>query len=423
MSFLANYKDIRGEVFLAVCEKLVRDPGATDEQVISVIKDAIVSNRDSGTLTARQRGQMCHELFNRIRRLDILQDIIDDDLVTEIMVNGTDEIFVEREGRITGTGIRFESKERLADIIGKIASNVNRTINLSSPILDARLSDGSRVNAVLDPVAINGPSLTIRRFPQNPIDARMLVERNSITTEVLSFLQDVVQAGYNILISGSTGCGKTTFLNVLSGFIPTDERVITIEDSAELKIMGIRNLIRLETRSATAGGCAEISVRDLIRTALRMRPDRIIVGEVRGEEAIDMLQAFNVGQDGSLSTIHANSAADAISRLETMIMLSTRIPMQALRRQIASGIDLIIHLGRLRDKSRHVLEIAETVPAEGDTVGTRTLYRFVEIKEKNGYIEGRLEEENELLNTDKLIRAGLYDVSCKETGDEESRCG
>ena len=419
MSLCADYKDIRGKVFLAVCEKLVRDPGAGDEQVIAVIRDCIISNRESRTLSARQRGQMCHELFNRIRRLDVLQDIIEDDLVTEIMVNGTDEIFIEREGRITGTGISFESKERLADIIGKIASDVNRTVNLSSPILDARLADGSRVNAVLDPIAINGPSLTIRRFPQNPIDARMLVEKNSITTEVLSFLQDVVQAGYNILISGSTGCGKTTFLNVLSGFIPKDERVITIEDSAELRIMGIRNLVRLETRSATAGGCAPISIRDLIRTALRMRPDRIIVGEVRGEEAIDMLQAFNVGQDGSLSTIHANSAGDAISRLETMIMLSTNIPMHALRRQIASGVDLIIHLGRLRDRSRHVLEIVETVPAQGDAIGTRTLYRFAEIKETNGCVEGRLEKENDLMNRDKLIRAGLY-TAPNEKADKEN---
>ena len=298
------YTEIKNEVFNAVCDRLVKNPLYEDDMVIATIRECIISNPDCHRLSARQRGQMCHELFNRIRRLDVLQDIMEDDSVTEIMVNGNDEIFVEREGRLMGTGMRFESKERLCDIIGKIASDVNRTINLSSPILDARLADGSRVNAVLDPVAIGGPSLTIRRFPLNPIDAEMLVEKNSITRQVLSFLREIVAAGYNILISGSTGCGKTTFLNVLSGFIPKDTRIVTIEDSAELRIMGVRNLVRLETRSATSGGCSEITIRDLIKTALRMRPDRIIVGEVRGEEAIDMLQAFNVGHLGFRSCLH-----------------------------------------------------------------------------------------------------------------------
>ena len=313
-------------------------PGAVDDLVIRMIKECIVAEEDCGMFTPRQRSQMCHEIFNRIRRLDVLQDILEDDSVTEIMVNGTEEIFIEKGGRITGSGIRFESKERLVDIIGKIAANVNRTVNLTSPILDARLYDGSRVNAVLDPVAINGPCLTIRRFPDEPIDDRSLIAMNSVTKPVMEFLRKLVIAGYNILISGSTGSGKTTFLNVLSGYIPKDERIITIEDSAELKIMGIRNLVRLETRNATAGGCREITIRDLIKTSLRMRPDRIVVGEVRGEEAIDMLQAFNVGQDGSLSTIHANSAADAIQRLETMIMLGASVPLEAIRRQIASGV-------------------------------------------------------------------------------------
>ncbi|MBR1910427.1 MAG: CpaF family protein [Lachnospiraceae bacterium] len=338
---------------------------------------------------------MSHELFNRIRRLDVLQDLLDDDSVTEIMVNGVDEIFAEREGRIAGCGIRFESKERLLDIISKIASGVNRTINLSSPILDARLPDGSRVNAVLDPVAINGPILTIRRFPKRPIDSEMLIRSNSITDEALDCLKSLVRAKYNILVSGSTGSGKTTLLNVLSGFIPSDERIITIEDSAELRIRGIRNLVRLETRSATANGSGEISIRDLIRSALRMRPDRIIVGEVRGEEAIDMLQAFNVGQDGSLSTIHANSAQDALSRLETMIMLSTQIPIEALRRQIISGVDIIVHLGRFRDGSRHVLEIKEMVKTGSDKIETRPLFE---------YRKGKLVGINELTYTGKLER-------------------
>lgn len=407
MSVPVSYADIKAEVFSSVSECLVRKYTADDDEVIKTIRQCIMQCERSRDLSPRQRSIMSHELFNRIRRLDVLQDLLEDDTVTEIMVNGTDEIFIERQGRLQPTGVRFESKERLSDIIGKIAAGVNRTINLSSPILDARLPDGSRVNAVLDPVAIDGPSLTIRRFPAKPIDAKMLVSMNSITQEVLELLRRLVISGYNVLISGSTGCGKTTFLNMMTSFIPGDTRVVTIEDSAELRIMGIRNLVRMETRSATTNGCNEISIRDLIRTALRMRPDRIIVGEVRGEEAIDMLQAFNVGQDGSLSTIHANSAADAISRLETMVMLSTNIPIAALRRQIASGVDIIVHLGRLRDKSRHVLEVIEVGSDEEFGIRTNPLYRFEEKEEQGGRIIGTLVKTGELINTEKLRRAGM----------------
>lgn len=401
------YTDIKAEVFDSVCYRLMKDSGADDDRVLRAIKECIIANTDCADLTPKTRTRMCHELFNRIRRMDVLQDLLEDDTVTEIMVNGTDEIFVERQGKLFGSGICFESKDRLIDIIGKIASDVNRTVNLSSPILDARLPDGSRVNAVLDPVAINGPSLTIRRFPKQPVDANMLLKMNSITAQALDLLKKLVISGYNILISGSTGCGKTTFLNMLSSFIPKDERVVTIEDAAELRIMGIRNLVRLETRSATSSGCNEITIRDLIKTALRMRPDRIVVGEVRGEEAIDMLQAFNVGQDGSLSTIHANSAKDAISRLETMVMLSTDIPIEALRRQIASGVDIIVHLGRLRDKSRHVLEIREITGMSGADIETRMLYVFRETGVKEGKIEGQLEIKSALYNTEKLIKRGF----------------
>lgn len=401
------YRSVSAEVQAAVCDRLIRNPGAGDETVIRIIKECIISCGRTERLPARLRSLMCHEIFNRIRRLDVLQDLLEDDSVTEIMVNGTEEIFVERYGRISGTGIRFESKERLTDIIGRIAAQVNRTINLSSPILDARLADGSRVNAVLDPVAINGPSLTIRRFPDKPVDAAALIKTGSVSEPVMEFLRKIVIAGYNILISGSTGSGKTTLLNVLSGFIPKDERIITIEDSAELRIMGIRNLVRLETRNATAGGCGGITIRDLIRTSLRMRPDRIVVGEVRGEEAIDMLQAFNVGQDGSLSTIHANSAGDAVSRLETMIMLSTDIPMEALRRQIASGVDIIVHLSRLRDRSRHVVEIREVVGMAGGGIETRPLFEFEEDGIKDGRVRGSLIRKNSLANTGKLIRKGM----------------
>ena len=407
MSVAKPYTDIKAEVFDCVCYRLMKNAGADDDQVMKAIKECIIANTDSGSLTPKERAKMCHELFNRIRRMDVLQDLLEDDTVTEIMVNGTDEIFVERQGKLFGSGISFDSKDRLIDIIGKIASDVNRTVNLSSPILDARLADGSRVNAILDPVAINGPSLTIRRFPRQPIDANMLVGMNSISRQALDFLKMLVISGYNILISGSTGCGKTTFLNMLSSFIPKDERVVTIEDAAELRIMGIRNLVRLETRSATSSGCSEITIRDLIKTALRMRPDRIVVGEVRGGEAIDMLQAFNVGQDGSLSTIHANSAGDAISRLETMVMLSTVIPIEALRRQIASGVDIIVHLARLRDKSRHVLEIREITGMSGSDIETRMLYVFRETGTKDGKIEGELIRTNDLYNTEKLIRRGF----------------
>ena len=401
------YSEVKSKIHSIVCDRLVDDTDMDDDHVMKVIRHSIAQYKAAGDLTPRQRGLMCHELFNRIRRFDVLSDLLEDDSVTEIMVNGTDDIFVERMGTLINTHLRFESKERLNDIIGKIASFVNRTVNLSTPVLDARLPDGSRVNSVLDPVAINGPILTIRRFPGRPIDANMLVGMNSITIEALELLKKLVIAGYNILISGSTGSGKTTFLNMLSGFIPKDERIITIEDAAELRIMGIKNLVRLETRSATTGGCNPITIRDLIKSALRMRPDRIVVGEVRGEEAIDMLQAFNVGNDGSLSTIHANSADDAILRLETMVMLSTGIPSDALRRQISSGVDIIIHLGRLRDKSRHVLEIKEIVKTSGKDVTTRTLFRFMETGIRTGKVMGELQHINDLLNTEKLVKAGL----------------
>ena len=402
-----DYTDIKGAVYASVCDRLACRREADDAQVMDIIRKCIVDDTDSIKLTARQRSLMCHELFNRIRRLDVLTDLLEDDSITEIMVNGTEEIFVERAGRIEGAGVRFESRERLVDIIGSIAAHVNRTINLSNPILDARLENGSRINAVLDPVAINGPTLTIRRFPKSPIDADSLIRMGSISEEATEFLRKLVISGYNILISGCTGSGKTTLLNVLSGFIPKDERVITIEDSAELKISGIRNLVRLETRDATAGGCSRITIRDLIRTSLRMRPDRIVVGEVRGEEAIDMLQAFNVGSDGSLSTIHANSAEDALSRLETMIMLSTGIPSDALRRQMVSGIDIIVHLGRLRDRSRHVLQINEVDRTGYTKVATRPLFRYVETGVSGSKVCGELLWENDPVNTEKLERAGF----------------
>lgn len=395
-----------------VREKLVMSPNMTDEEVLFIINDIITYRTRLDAISLNARRRLCREVFNSLRRLDVLQNLLDDDSITEIMVNGTDEIYIERGGALYKSGVRFESKERLMDIISQIASKVNRTVNMSNPILDARLTDGSRVNVVLEPIALNGPILTIRRFPNTPLSVGELIKRGSVSEEIMTVLRNLVIAGYNILISGSTGSGKTTFLNCLSSFIPSDERIITIEDSAELRIIGVGNLVRLEVRCNAMEGVKEISIRDLIKTALRMRPDRVIVGEVRGEEAIDMLQAFNVGQDGSLSTIHANSARDALSRLETMVMLNTDIPLSALRRQIASGVDIIIHLSRLRDKSRRLMEIIEVVGMEDNEIKTSKLYEFVEESvdgERTNVerIKGNFRKVNNLINTYKLEMAGI----------------
>ncbi len=334
--------------------------------------------------------------------------MVDDAEVTEIMVNGTDEIFIERNGQITGSGMRFESKEKLEDVIQRIAAGCNRTVNEASPIVDARLENGSRVNVVLSPVALNGPILTIRRFPDMPMGMELLKELGSITEEADLFLKKLVRAKYNIFISGGTGSGKTTFLNALSTYIPQDERIITIEDNAELQIKNIPNMVRMETRNANVEGCRPISIRDLIRTSLRMRPDRIIVGEVRGGEAIDMMQCLNTGHDGSMSTGHANSSKDMLSRLETMILMGMELPLAAIRQQIASGLDIIIHLGRLRDKSRKVLEISEIEGVEGDEIKMRTLYSFQEEGEtENGKVRGALVKKGELKDERKLKTAGI----------------
>lgn len=404
---MKDYGLIRTRIVKEVQDRLLVCINADDEEVLKMIEESILYEARECELNNKEALKLRKEVFNRIRRLDVLQDLLDDDSVTEIMVNGVEEIFVERGGRLTGSGLFFESKERLRDIITSIAAKVNRSVNLSSPILDARLEDGSRVNVVLDPIAINGPILTIRRFPNTPLTAKDLIKSGSVTVQALDTLRNLVVAGYNILISGGTGSGKTTFLNCVSAYIPSSERIITIEDSAELKIMGIRNLVSLETRNATSEGVKGVSIRDLIKTALRMRPDRIIVGEVRGEEAIDMLQAFNVGQDGSLSTIHANSAEDALARLETMVMLHTQIPLIALRRQIASGVDIVVHLSRLRDKSRHVLEIMEVIGINGTDIVTKPLYEFVEEQEKEGKVKGKLIKMNSVTNKEKLIKAGI----------------
>lgn len=408
---LVNYEDVRKEILETVQERLSLLGSICDEDVLDVIEKIMLSNKQILNMSTSERKRMRKELFNRIRRFDVLSDLMDDDAITEIMVNGTDDIFIERNGRIINSGVHFESQQRLFDIAVQIAAGVNRSINILSPILDARLpQDGSRVNIVLNPIALNGPILTIRRFPATPMSAHTLIEAESVTEEVLDFISKLVKAKYNILISGGTGSGKTTFLNICSGYIPADERIITIEDSAELRIMNIRNLVRLETRNKATNGTGEITIRDLIKSALRMRPDRIIVGEVRGEEAIDMLQAFSVGQDGSLSTIHANHSQDALYRLETMIMLSTNIPMAALRRQIASGIDIIVQLGRLRDGSRKLLEIREVTGIVNNEIETSLLYMFkekIDDSPKAGKVKGTIVKCNDLKRTEKLLRAGI----------------
>lgn len=348
-------------------------------------------------------------IYNSFRGYDVLQPLIDDKTITEIMVNNHEEIFIERFGRTSKVGIKFESQQRLEDIIQSIVSKVDRVVNESSPIVDARMQDGSRVNVVLPPIALKGPVITIRKFPDKPLTIENLISYDSITEDAAAFLQKLVISKYNIFIGGGTGSGKTTFLNVLSNFIPTDERIVTIEDSAELQIHNVPNLVSLETRNANTEGKGEITIRELIKTSLRMRPDRIIVGEVRGEEALDMLQAMNTGHDGSISTGHANSTKDMLSRLETMVLNGANLPVEVIRKQISSAIDIFIHLMRLRDNSRKVVAISEVMGVENGEVILNPLYEFIEEGEKeNGEVIGSLKRTgNQLINQSKVHLAGL----------------
>jgi len=380
-----------------------------DQELYTYIDEAILQENKNSIISMSQREKFRIEIFNSMKRLDILQELLDDNSITEIMINGYRNIFVERSGKISKWEKEFQSKEKLEDIAQKIAGKSNRIVNESTPIVDTRLSDGSRVNIVLSPVAIEGPVITIRKFYKMPITIEKLIELKSITKDVATFLENVVTAKYNIFVSGGTGSGKTTFLNALSNFIPNDERVITIEDSAELQINGVANLVRLEARNANVEGSNAITIRALIRSSLRMRPDRIIVGEVRGEEAIDMLQAMNTGHDGSLSTGHSNSPKDMLSRLETMVLMGMDMPVTAIRGQIASAIDIIVHLGRLRDKTRRVLEIVEVLDYKDGTIGMNTLYQFKEYGEdENKKIIGELVKCGEgLVNIYKLHVAGI----------------
>ena len=371
-----------------------------DEELQEMIDAAVAGEAERSYLPLKSRLRLKKELFDSFRRLDILQELVDDPDITEIMVNGKDHIFIEKKGRLSRWDKAFDSAEQLEDLIQQIVSRVNRTVNLSSPIADARLEDGSRVHVVLAPVAVDGPVLTIRKFPE-PVTMDKLIRLGSISREAAVFLRTAVRAGYNIFVSGGTGSGKTTFLNALSEFIPEDERVITIEDSAELQIRHVPNLVRLETRVENRDGSREISMRDLIRASLRMRPDRILVGEVRGAEALEMLQAMNTGHDGSISTGHGNSPRDMVTRLETMVLMAADLPLAAVRNQIASALELMVHLGRMRDKSRKVLEIAE--------VRLEPLFTFREKQARDRqWVEGSLEKVGELRNREKL-RAGGFE--------------
>ena len=387
-------------------ERLDQTREVEDQEIYRQIDDLILEETRNRYVSLRRKEALRTELFNSIRKLDILQELIDDDSVTEIMVNGTEGIFLERNGRLLCWEKKITSKEKLEDMVQQIAGRCNRIVNESVPVADARLSDGSRVSLVLPPVALNGPVLTIRRFPKNPIHMDRLVELGAVTTEAAAFLRALVRSGYNIFISGGTGSGKTTFLNALSDFIPKEERIITIEDNAELQIQGAENLVRLEARQANTEGKNSVTIRDLIKASLRMRPDRIVVGEVRGEEALDMIQSMNTGHDGSLSTGHANSPRDMLSRLETMILMAMELPLSAIRRQIASAVDILIHLGRMRDRSRKVMEIVEITGydrASGE-ITERTLFQLEETKEQP---MGVLVRKQELLHVEKLNRAGI----------------
>ena len=400
--------ELKKELQNALIDRIDYSKDTSDEELYELIDGMIISDPRVRKLNVSDRELLRKKLFHALRKLDILQELVDDPTVTEIMINGPETIFIEKAGKLMRYPMQFESREKLEDVIQQIVSGCNRVVNEANPIVDARLENGSRVNIVLAPVALNGPIVTIRRFPDKPISMEDLIRFGSLRAETAGELADLVKARYNIFISGGTGSGKTTFLNALSAYIPRDERIITIEDNAELQILDLPNLVKLETRNANVEGCREISIRDLIKSSLRMRPDRVIVGEVRGGEVFDMMQAMNTGHDGSMSTGHANSCKDMLSRLENMILMGMELPLGAIRRQIASGIDLVIHLGRLRDRSRRVLEITEIIDNGTDEIGRNILYRFKETGvSEQGRIIGELIKENELICTDKLYAAGI----------------
>lgn len=402
-------KEQGDEIRKNVLERMDVSRDLADEELCDLIQEEMKESRRGRVISLMQREKLTERVFNSLRKLDVLQELLEDEEITEIMVNGPEKIFYEKRGGLYQWDKQFSSVDKLEDIIQQIAGNSNRMVNESSPIVDTRLSDGSRVNIVLHPIALDGSMICIRKFPKEPLGMRQLLAYHSISEEAADFLKKLVRAGYNIFVSGGTGSGKTTFLNALSEFIPEEERIITIEDSAELKITGIPNLVRLETRNANAQGTNAVSMRDLIKTALRMRPDRIIVGECRGAEALDMLQAMNTGHDGSLSTGHANSTRDMLSRLETMVLQGADgLPLEAIRQQIASAVDVIIHLSRLRDKSRRTMEICEVLGYEEGEIQLNPIYQFVEDEHSTlEHVSGQLKRTgNPFINDYKLRLSG-----------------
>ena len=396
---------IRARVFQRM--DLSRD--MLDEEIEEFISEETAQMLQGMIISLRERVRIEQQVFNSLRKLDALQDLVDDPEVSEIMVNGPQNIFYEKVGCVHTWEQSFSSEEKMQDIIQQIVGRHNRVVNLSNPIVDTRLNDGSRVNIVLSPISLDGSAITIRKFPEHPLDMDALIKKGAISKEAADLLKYLVQAKYSLLISGGTSSGKTTFLNALSQYIPEDERVITIEDSAELQIQGIHNLVRLETRNANMEGVMPVTIRDLIRSALRMRPDRIIVGECRGAEAFDMLQALNTGHDGGLSTAHGNSSRDILSRLEMMVLMGMDLPLHAIRQQIASGIDVIVHLGRLPDRSRKVLEITEITGFREGEIILSPLYQLQQKGDKSVLVAMQ-----KLKCTDKLIMSGLEDIAIRE---------
>ena len=379
----------------------------SDLEIRELIRNKIIEKSKMIPLSLQERVSIETHVFNSLRKLDVLEDLLSDEEITEIMINGPDNIFIEKCGKVIHSSEHFSSEEKLNDIIQSIVANSNKIVNESNPIVDTRLEDGSRVNIVLKPAAVDYPILSIRKFPKEQMTMERLKGFGSISEEQIDFLKKLVESGYNIFVSGGTGSGKTSFLNALGEFIPSDERVITIEDSAELQLKNVENLVRLEARNANIEGKNEISIRDLLKSSLRMRPDRIVVGECRGAEALEMLQAFNTGHDGSLSTGHSNSCKDMLSRLETMVLMGAEIPLPAIRQQIASGIDIIVQLGRLRDKSRKLLEISEVEGLEDGEIKLNPLYKFKELDEEKGRIIGEWEKVGTLVHTEKLLANGM----------------
>lgn len=400
--------DIKGKIQEEFLQELDRGANFSDEELRDEIELRVLNQGQEPYLSIEEKMRLVREIFNSIRRLDVLQELLEDSTITEIMVNGPNHIFIERDGQLVDSGRCFQSQEKLEDVIQQIVSKVNRLVNEASPIVDVRLLDGSRVNVVLPPVALDGPVMTIRRFPDKPLHMDKLLEMGSISADAAKFLRIAVEARYNIFISGGTGSGKTTFLNALSNFIPMGERLITIEDSAELQIRNVPNLVRLEARNANLEGKNAITIRDLVRSALRQRPDRIVIGEVRDAAVVELLSAMNTGHDGSISTGHANSPIDMLRRLETLVLTGIDIPLPAVRSQIASAIDLIVQLGRLRDRTRKVLEIDEVEGIENGEIKLRPLFQFREQEgSSQDKVLGQLEIiGNKLFHREKLERAG-----------------